>query len=384
MALLQFTALISGIQGKLQGSVISRGRSGNVIYNRPTQRREPTTFQLGIRAGFASASYAWKQLSPAHKLDWLTISTNNPVPNRFNDLVILSGFDYFKKMVGLTFPLGVSAPIIPNLSVSQPYQHSPVSASAQFSITNEGFVLDSYSLEFTTINDSSFANLVNVYISLPVPGFDEPYYKTWYLVSQFQVLANLGPNAPIILAGNNVLMPSGWRAFADSPILFKTVAFIPSTGKISVDQIYPFVINLSPPPVFPDYFATGGGQFTYIGINLGWADYFFSSTQKAIVISDYTQECQFSTPRQDFISDPSLTWLNTTSSIFTINGGPDECYPLAPPNPQGWFDVFLIDTAWVYPGGGDWRLPARSRLVRISDGQKGVFIYNTIAINNPQ
>jgi hypothetical protein len=253
MAVIQFTGLVSGIQGKLNGSVLSKGRNGQVIYNRPTQRKEPTAAQLNIRAGFSAASYYWNDFTTQQKLDWDQIAEDNPVSDRFGNPTILSGFDYFKRMMQLAYPYGTNSGISPDLSGDPVYEHTPISAQANFSITDQGYQIDSFEVIFETINDSPEPNLVNLYISLPVRDNTRPYFRTWYLVKQFQVAASLGASEQVILDGTDILMPSGWRTFDGTPQLFKTVAFIPSQGGVSVEQIYPFIMSGQAPVVFPGF-----------------------------------------------------------------------------------------------------------------------------------
>lgn len=374
MAVIQFSGLVSGIQGKLNGSVISKGRNGQVIYNRPTQRKEPTAAQLNIRAGFSAASYYWNDFTTQEKLDWDQIAEDNPIPDRFGNPTILSGFDYFKRMMQLTYPIGTDTGITPDLSSDPVYEHTPISAQANFSITDQGFQIDSFEVIFETINDSPAPNLVNLYISLPVRDNTRPYFKTWYLVKQFEVAASLGASEQVILDGTDILMPSGWRAFDGSPQLFKTVSFIPSQGGVSVEQIYPFIMSGQPPVVFPVFsFADVGEAINVEGSN-GIFDYFWRTFQKADILANFSFETQWAGPQETQSPPDEADYFSIVSSGASSAGGANTIIPTLPGGPNGWYDPWYADvSSLLNPFTSTWA-PVRARLVHIPTGQQGDWV----------
>jgi hypothetical protein len=365
MAVIQFSGLVSGIQGKLNGSVLSKGRNGQVIYNRPTQRKEPTAAQLNIRAGFSAASYYWNDFTTQQKLDWDQIAEDNPVSDRFGNPTVLSGFDYFKRMMQLAYPQGSDSGIIPDLSGDPVYEHTPISAQANFSITNQGFQIDSFEVIFETINDSPAPNLVNLYISLPVRDNTRPYFKTWYLVKQFEVAASLGASEQVILDGTDILMPSGWRAFDGSPQLFKTVAFIPSQGGVSVEQIYPFIMSGQAPFEFPVFDLMPGFPGAYYRWNAGIDSRFIITwfvVSGELEASDFDLNVQWS-PAQPSLSPPTVFGDVIVAGLLVLSPGPPIIFSLPNPTPPAfWKPAYDAE----FPASADapdgYFIPVRARL----------------------
>lgn len=374
MAVIQFTGLVSEIQGKLNGSVLSKGRNGRVIYNRPTQRKEPTAAQLRIRAGFSAASYYWQDLTPEQKLDWDQIAENNPVPDRFGNPTVLSGFDYFKRMMQLTFPEGTSAGIIPDLTGDAVYEHTPISAEANFSITDQGFQIDAFEVIFETINDSPAPNLVNLYISLPVRDNSRPYFKTWYLVKQFEIAANLGASEQVILDGEDILMPSGWRTFDGTPQLFKTIAFIPSQGRVSVEQIYPFIMSGQPPVVFPLFSWAAEGEAINVEGSAGIFDYFWLTSQKAAILADFSFQTQWAPPQETQSPPDESDFFPIVNSGASSAGPSNIIIPTVPGGPNGWYDPWYADVSSLLNPMTSFWAPVRARLVHIPTGQTGEWV----------
>lgn len=251
MAQIQYTGLVSGMQGKLNGSVLSRGRSGNVIYKKPVQRLAPTQAQLAVRAGFSSAATAWGTLSDTERDDWATISAENPLPDRFGVPRIISGYAYFKRMMALAFPTLGGSPLIPNLTGDAAYEFTPGTFGAEMTLTDQGYKVNFAVLDAETINDSPVANQWNVYISLPVHQANFPYFRTWYFVASSFFADNLGVGVPIDFSMGNKFLPSGFRTFEGALHLWKAVTFIPGQGSVSVEQIWSGVAAWVGPDVFP-------------------------------------------------------------------------------------------------------------------------------------
>lgn len=379
MGVILFSGLVSGIQGKLNGSVLSRGRNGNVIYNKARQRKEPTPAQLQVRAGFSASSKYWADLDNLLKADWQTIADANPVPDRFGNLTTLSGFDYFKRMMNLAFPYGTSAALEPVIGTDSPYEHTPVTASAEYSVQDEGYTLEAWAIEFETINDSAVPNTVNVYISLPVPTLGLPYFKTWYLVSQEVVPANEGASATINLSGGPVTMPRGWRSFPGAKHYFKTVALIPAQGEVSVEQIYGFEIEETPEITFPTLTATifdgTEGECLYSSGDWFYVPAFTIDPYSAGFDGEFEGSLSFKPIQSGSATPDASGWGIERLQTFV---GPfyDEYFVLPGPGGDSVNDDLIKDGApppYTFPG--DPHLPMRVRLRHIASGTYGPYQY---------
>lgn len=261
MAVIQYTGLVSEVRGKLNGSVLSRGRPGNVIYKRPVQRKEPTAAQLKIRGDFSAIAASWRLLSPTERADWATIADANPLPNRFGDLRAISGYAYFQRMLSLASPELWPEPVAPDLTADPVYEFEPFESSLSIALTDQGYELTDVYASANTLNDSPIDNSWNLYISLPVSDFGLPYFKTWYLIGQGDFDAEIGADELIEFDVSSVTMPKGFRSFPGAKHLLKAVTYIRNQGGVSVEQIWNAEPSFGPVVEFP-VLTIGAGPYS--------------------------------------------------------------------------------------------------------------------------
>jgi hypothetical protein len=91
MALIKYSALVSGMSGKLNGSVAARNRYGSYLRNKTTPVNAQTSFQQIQRAFLASLSSSWQTISQAQREAWGRFAEDHPITNQFGDTVTLSG-----------------------------------------------------------------------------------------------------------------------------------------------------------------------------------------------------------------------------------------------------------------------------------------------------
>lgn len=364
MAVLQFSGLVSEVQGKLNGSVLSRGRSGNVIYNKPTQRKEPTTAKLGIRGGFSGASFYWNTLSPEQQADWATVSAAHQVTNRFGDLVTLSGFNYFKKMMALGWPDGAPSPLIADLGDNPAYEFTLDLAATDWELLDTGYELVDFTLGLTITSDSPAANLLNIYISLPVRNQNNPYFRTWYLVGQAALEADLGVSEEIEVSFVSVLMPSGWRTSEGGLHLVRAVSFIPSQGSVSVSQIIPINPSPVPPPAFPTFEFWGSPSISYGGPSSGIFEYVWRTDFKTEILAGFTAETQFAPPQNNETPPDEGDWSGGFLSEFLSAGGATALIPDEPVGETNWYNVWYAAAATGWSPAFSWFAPVRMRLIQ--------------------
>lgn len=251
MAVLKFSGLVSAIQGKLNGSVLSPSRSGFVLTQIPRQRKEPTAAQLAVRSNFSSASYFWRQLTTTEKEDWQTIADAHPVPNRFGDLYALPAFQYYKRMQALYHYQSTPDQLPPDLSNDPPYEFEITEAGLVGELSAGGYFLSIAGAVVKVLSSSPANNFANVYVSLPIPEPAGPYFKTWYFLGRKSITADAAVDDLIELIFTDVTLPPGWRAFNGSKLLIKVVSFIPAQGVVSVDAIADFEAEIVAPVAIP-------------------------------------------------------------------------------------------------------------------------------------
>lgn len=100
MSKIKYSALVSDVRNKLNGSVMSKNRYGNYIRNKTTPVNPQTTAQQNARAQLASNSQAWAGLSQAQRQAWSSLAAELPFTDIFGDSKILAGNALFNKLNG--------------------------------------------------------------------------------------------------------------------------------------------------------------------------------------------------------------------------------------------------------------------------------------------
>lgn len=95
MALVKFSALISGMWGKLNGSIFSSTRQGYIIKNKFTPTNPQTPLQQSTRARIAFLSSNWKTLTDNQRLLWNNAASSHIRFNHWGDPYIMSGYTLF-------------------------------------------------------------------------------------------------------------------------------------------------------------------------------------------------------------------------------------------------------------------------------------------------
>jgi hypothetical protein len=112
MAKIKFSALVSDMRNKLNGSVLSKNRYGNYMRNKTTPVNPQTTFQQNARAVLSSLSQAWAGLTEVQRNGWKALALTLPFTDIFGDPKTLTGNSLY---VGLNANLlKVGGTAIPN------------------------------------------------------------------------------------------------------------------------------------------------------------------------------------------------------------------------------------------------------------------------------
>lgn len=98
MAKIKYSALVSDMRGKLNGSVMSKNRSGSYVRNKVTPSNPQTTAQMMIRGIFSEITKAWSNLTEAQRQSWENSVEAFQGTNIFGDSVKPSGKTLFQKL----------------------------------------------------------------------------------------------------------------------------------------------------------------------------------------------------------------------------------------------------------------------------------------------
>lgn len=97
MARIKYSALVSDVRNKLNGSVMSKNRAGSYIRNKTTPVNPQTGFQQDVRQRLGALSSQWSSLTAAQRGTWTNATPNFPYTDIFGDKKELDGKSLFIK-----------------------------------------------------------------------------------------------------------------------------------------------------------------------------------------------------------------------------------------------------------------------------------------------
>ena len=98
MAKVKFSALVSDMRNKLNGSVFSKNRGGSYLRNKVTPVNPQTTYQSTVRGWFQEGSQAWRGLTEEKRTAWNNAVDNFKKTDIFGDIKTPSGSNLFLKL----------------------------------------------------------------------------------------------------------------------------------------------------------------------------------------------------------------------------------------------------------------------------------------------
>lgn len=124
MAKIKYSALVSDMRNKLNGSVLSKNRYGSYVRNKVTPVNPQTSFQQAVRQRLGSLSASWRGLSQVARDGFSELAKSVPFTDIFGDSKTLDGKSFFVKLNSNLLSVGQApilvAPImgqIPELSI---------------------------------------------------------------------------------------------------------------------------------------------------------------------------------------------------------------------------------------------------------------------------
>ena len=98
MAKVKFSALISEMRNKLNGSVFSRNRGGAYLRTKVTPTNPQTASQVQARSLLTQFSQAWRSLTEAQRTAWRSVVDQWSTTDVFGDVVNPSGATLFIRL----------------------------------------------------------------------------------------------------------------------------------------------------------------------------------------------------------------------------------------------------------------------------------------------
>ena len=98
MASIKYSALVTGMRGKLNGSVLSTNRGGDYVRNKTTPVNPSSGYQSLRRAIFGSIASAWRSLTENEAKTWVAVSEKYPYINIWGDTKHLTGIQLHQQL----------------------------------------------------------------------------------------------------------------------------------------------------------------------------------------------------------------------------------------------------------------------------------------------
>ena len=116
MAKIKYSALVSDMRNKLNGSVLSKNRYGSYVRNKVTPVNPQTQYQQEVRQRLGSLSQTWRTLSTRQRNGWSELAKSTPFTDIFGDTKHLDGKAFFIKLNSNLLSIGQatisSAPVL--------------------------------------------------------------------------------------------------------------------------------------------------------------------------------------------------------------------------------------------------------------------------------
>lgn len=98
MAVIQYSALLTQLRGKLGGSQFNKSHSGYTLQRKATQPRRDSRAQSVQRQRVQLVQRLWKEESPQRQAEAQQAANSNPTTDRFGQQVVLSGYQQYIKI----------------------------------------------------------------------------------------------------------------------------------------------------------------------------------------------------------------------------------------------------------------------------------------------
>lgn len=95
---IKYSALVSDMRGKLNGSVASVNKYASYLRNKVTPVNRKSSAQIAVRNFFTTVAQAWRGLTADQRAQWNAGAKNFSRTNIFGDLKQLSGFNLFMRL----------------------------------------------------------------------------------------------------------------------------------------------------------------------------------------------------------------------------------------------------------------------------------------------
>lgn len=118
---IKWSALVSDVRGKLNGSVASKNRYGSYFRNKVTPTNPQTASQMRVRGIFGAISKLWGGLTNAQRRAWEVFANQHQFTDIFGDAQTLQGNAMFQKVNMNLHKIGATLISSPGEVIETPY-----------------------------------------------------------------------------------------------------------------------------------------------------------------------------------------------------------------------------------------------------------------------
>lgn len=249
MAIVKYSNIVEELRGNLNGTVFSKYLGGFNGYKKGQPSPWGTARQQEIRQNFKNLTGLWNSYTQGQRDAWEFVAANTPVPNRFGEPTIISGYAYFQKFQLNERSLGNFTYPVPNQTLNPTYEGEVYNYNFAVSQAGAFYLITQLQVNIRILETSLDDNYFTVQVSRPFSRPDQNYTGTYYTVGYHFRSSGSTPGQTFPFTGTNVTMPVGWYSF---PNAWHRVKVIPRTQN-SAQEGEPFYYTIQAsfaPPVF--------------------------------------------------------------------------------------------------------------------------------------
>lgn len=141
MAKVKFSALISEMRNKLNGSVFSRNRGGSILRTKVTPTNPMTAAQVAVRSRLAYFAQKWRTLTEDERLSFNSAVTQWARTDIFGDVVNPSGITlYIRLNINITNGGGAEITTCPQPTGADALSNLELASGSQTQLLNVDFL----------------------------------------------------------------------------------------------------------------------------------------------------------------------------------------------------------------------------------------------------
>ena len=225
MARIKLSALVSSLNGPLNGSAIHTSKGSTFLRNKAYPKKSNSKSRLAHLHSFSSLKGAWNGLSLLNKLGWAEIASKFPIFDKNGDPQILTGYAYFLRVNLKLLAFG-------NQPVQSPTSGLPIGVSSTLEVSelnvlqnSNGYSIDSIIFNFEATSFIPSNSIFFISIGSPQKGNNGRNWQKMHPLVSFSVQKNMVAGTSFQIAVPNPKLPISISQFPNQIYRFE-LAFL--------------------------------------------------------------------------------------------------------------------------------------------------------------